>query len=88
MADFVFNRVLNLQMKLWVLIYYSIYDKKVKYAQEIALHEGNILSMPQAIREDFTAFFIRHLEDFLSRDQKRQLIRSMVHHYLKEKADC
>ncbi|WP_294567066.1 hypothetical protein [uncultured Succinatimonas sp.] len=87
MADFVFNRVLNLQMKLWVLIYYSIYDKKVKYAQEIALHEGNILSMPQAIREDFTAFFIRHLEDFLSTDQKRQLIRSMVHHYLKERAE-
>ena len=43
--------------------------------------------MPQAIREDFTAFFIRHLEDFLSTDQKRQLIRSMVHHYLKERAE-
>lgn len=85
MCDYIFSRVFDFQMQLWVLIFYALYDRKTDYAREIALSQGTAHKLSDAVREDFAGFLISHLEDFLQRDQKRNIIRAMVRQTLKDK---
>ena len=86
MADLIFNKVLSMQMKFWVLIFYAIYDKKVNYAQEIALKNGVYAQLSTAIKDDFSLFIINHLDDFLAPNQKRILLKSIIHQVMGEQA--
>lgn len=82
MCEYIFQKVLDFKMKLWVLIYYALYDQKTDYALQIALSGGRLKGLPSSIKEDFTLFLIAHLEDFLSLHQKRCIIKAMVHQTL------
>lgn len=86
MADLIFNKVLSMQMKLWVLIFYAIYDHKTDYACEIALKNGEYSALPSAITDDFSFFIIGHLDDFLDSEQKRTLLKSIIHAVMGEQA--
>lgn len=86
MAEFIFSRVLSYQVSLWSLIFYSIYENKTSYAREIALSKGNLRQLPENIKVDFSRFLIIHLEDFLSLDQKKQLIRSIFYNFMLDKS--
>lgn len=86
MAEFIFNRCLSYNMRLWVLIFYALYDKKVDYAREIALHNADFKSIHGYIKEDFSSFLIKHLDEFLTKDQKNALVRSMVKQAFKNKS--
>lgn len=86
MADLIFNKVLSMQMKFWVLIFYAIYDKKTNYAREIALKDGVYADLPMAIKDDFSLFIINHLDDFLAPNQKRVLLKSIIHQVMGEQA--
>lgn len=84
MAEYLFNEVLSMQMKFWVLIYYSIYAKKTDYAREIALKNGQYHELPNAVQDDFSIFLISHLDDFLSPQQRKQLLFSVIYKVLSE----
>lgn len=86
MADLIFNRVLDMNMKFWVLIYYSIYNKKTEYAQEIALKDGQFAQLSTAIKDDFSVFIISHLDDFLDSRQRQTLLKSIIHQVMGEQA--
>ncbi len=85
MCEYIFTKVLNFNMRLWVLIFYSIYDHKTDYAREIALNRRPFSKLPPSVKEDFTIFLISHLEDFLTHEQKENLIRAMVRQTLSDK---
>lgn len=86
MAEFIFGKVFDLRMKLWVLIYYALYAHKNNYSKEIA-HAGGVFSkVSPAIREDFTNFLLKHLQDFLSNKQKSLLIRGIIHQSMRERS--
>ena len=86
MCEYIFNRVLEFKLQLWVLIYYSLYDHKTDYARIIALNHQNFAKLAPSVREDFAQFLISHLEDFLSREQKCNIIRAMVRQTLASQA--
>ena len=86
MADLIFNKVLSIQMKFWVLIFYCIYDKKTDYAREIALKDGRYSELSPSIKDDFSLFVISHLDDFLDSNQKRILLKSIIHQVMGEQA--
>lgn len=83
-VNYVFSRVLHLNMQIWVLIYYSIYDHRTDYAREIALHKGVFADIPYAAREDFAVFLLNHLHEFLSLPQKRSLLSVIIRESLKK----
>lgn len=87
MSDFIYNRVFNFSTKLWVIIYYALYDKKLSYAKEIVLKNADFSLLPQSIKEDFSTFLVKHLDEFLTRTQKYSIIRSMIHQSLSNKAN-
>lgn len=87
MAEFLFNQVLSMQMRFWVLIYYSIYDKKTNYAREIALKNGQYRELTNAVRDDFSIFLISHLDDFLDQQQRQQLLRSIINQVLSDQGN-
>ncbi len=88
MADFVFNNVLDLNMQLWVLVYYSIFARRTNFALEIVLKKGVFSSLLDHVRDDFSKFLIRHLEDFLSDNQKYRLVRSIMRQSIDDRSRC
>lgn len=87
MTDFIYNRVFSFSIRLWVLVYYALYDKKLSYAKEIALKDADFSLLPQSIKEDFSTFLVKHLDEFLTRTQKYSIIRSMIHQSINNKAN-
>lgn len=86
MAEYIYLKVLSDQMKLWVLIFYSIYNKKTSFAKEIALKRGDLKHLPVSIRDDFSSFLITHLDEFLTTQQQSKLIESMIYHSMADRA--
>lgn len=86
MADFLFNQVLSYRIRIWVLIFYALYDRKLEYSCEIALKKGDFKQVQQSVYDDFSNFLIAHLQEFLDEDQKLHLVRSIIHSGLKQRA--
>ena len=86
-VSYVFNRLFDLRMQLWVLIYYSVFAHKKEYALEIALAGGMSPKLSDSVKEDFSGFLANHLQDFLSSKQKQWLIRSVLVNLLKKRAE-
>ncbi len=85
MMEFIFNKVFNLKTRIQVLTFYSLYNKQVDNAREIAMHHGDYNSMRVAIKEDFSSFVVSHLDDFLSARQKHDIIKALVQQCLNAK---
>ncbi len=85
MAEFIFSRVFELNMQLWVLIFYSLYERHADYAVAVASANGSFGLLPPAAAEDFSAFLLSHLEDFLTVTQKLQFIRAIIHQSMQER---
>ncbi|WP_308498114.1 hypothetical protein [uncultured Anaerobiospirillum sp.] len=88
MMDFIFNKVFNLKTRIQVLTFYSLYHKQTDYAREVAMHHGSYNTMRVAIKEDFSAFVISHLDDFLSARQKHDIIKALVEQCLNAKDEA
>ena len=86
MSEYIYTKALSDSMKLWVLIYYSIYERKTAFAREIALKKDNLKFLPDSIREDFASFLIGHLDEFLTKNQKYKLIETMIYHAMADRA--
>lgn len=87
MIQFIFNNVFNLPTKIMVLAFYLLYEERIDYARNIALHQGPISSLPQSIKEDFLSFIIRHLDDFLTAAQKTMIIGALVKQLLQTRRE-
>ncbi len=88
MANYIYNKVLKGAVRLWVVICYALYDKKLSQARDVALNRSEDLNLlPDSIKEDFTNFIVLHLDDFLSDHQKIAIVRSMVSHTLQDRGD-
>lgn len=85
LADYIFNKLLNFRVKLWLLIFYALYEHKINYSREIALKGGNFEGLSSAIKENFSHFIIAHLDDFLNEKQKLHLVSSLISQSLEEK---
>ncbi len=70
----IFNKMFSVDVQLWILVYYSVFAHKSKYAKEIALRNGDFSQLQDSIREDFTNFMMRHLKDFLGPKQKKMVL--------------
>lgn len=78
MINFIFNNLFNLKTRLMVLAFYCLYNNRIEYARNIALHQGPFSKLQTSIKEDFASFVITHLDDFLSAPQKRDIIDALV----------
>lgn len=85
MLDFIFYRLFNFKKRLLVLSFYSLYHNRTEYARLIALHQGQFSALKNYVKEDFAAFLISHLDDFLSGTQKRIIIDALVDQALQSK---
>lgn len=87
MIQFIFSSVWQLQTKIMVLAFYSLYENRTDYARTIALHQGILSSLPQSVKEDFLAFIVRHLDDFLTSSQKRSIIGALMKQQLYSRSE-
>lgn len=87
MLDFIFYKLFELPKRLMILTYYALCQERTNYARLIALHQGQFNTMSTSIKEDFTAFVIAHLTDFLLTQQKHDLIRALVKQALQSDYD-
>jgi hypothetical protein len=85
LADFIFNRLLNFRIQLWLLIFYDVYEHKSLYSRDIALKRGRFSELQPAVQEHFSQFIIKHLDDFLNEDQKLHLVSSLISQSLEER---
>ena len=88
LADFVFNKVLNFKMQMWVLIFYSLYFQQKEDACDIAISNGDLRQLSPVSLEKFTDFIIDNLDVFLNSYQKNCLLASLVHQSLDENVSC
>ena len=86
MTEFLFNQVLSYRLRIWVLIFYALYERRLDYSSEIALRKGDFKLVRQSVFDDFSDFLILHLEEFLDEDQKHRLLHSIIHQALRERA--
>ncbi len=78
MINFIFYRIFDLKSRILVLTFYALYYKSTDYARIVALHQSDLSTLPQAVKEVFFSFIISHLDDFLSATQKKQIITALV----------
>lgn len=85
MLNFIFYRLFNLKKRILVLSFYSLYNQRVDYARIIALHDGQFSTLTRYVKEDFASFMLSHLDDFLSGQQKKDIIRALVKEVLQDR---
>ncbi|MCR5084586.1 MAG: hypothetical protein K6A65_03680 [Succinivibrionaceae bacterium] len=83
-TEYTFNKM-SFQMQLWVLIYYTVFEQKGAFAAEIAASGGKISRLRSEVKSSFIPFFIMHLEDFLSAEEKQRLIHAILHQLLSDR---
>lgn len=85
MLNFIFYRLFSLPKRLMVLTFYALCQKRTDYARIIALHQGQLNTLQTSVKEDFAAFVILHLTDFLLTKQKRDIICALVEQVMQDK---
>lgn len=85
MLNFIFYRLFDLPKRLMVLTFYALCEQRTLYARVIALHQGQFNTLQTSVKEDFGAFVISHLTDFLLTKQKHDIIRALVDQVLQAK---
>lgn len=87
MLNFIFYRLFKLSSQILILTFYALYNDRTEYARIVALNHDNFSDLPKYVRDDFGAFIISHLDDFLSGSQKRDIITALVRQAMSARAD-
>ena len=87
LASFIFTRVMNFDIQLWVLCFYALYQHKTEVAKNIALAHGDFSCLNSANKEHFSYFIIDNLDIFLNPSQKKKLISSLVRQSFRARAE-
>ncbi|MGN0901832.1 MAG: hypothetical protein ACI4M9_00980 [Succinivibrio sp.] len=87
LASFIFNNVLDFNMQMWVLIFYSLYWRKNNVAILLAKSAGQFSHLDPASLENFSSFLIENMDSFLNSEQKNKLIASLVRQSLKDNGE-
>lgn len=80
MAEFIFNKLFDFKLQLLVLIYYALYEEKSSLALKLAKMHNQFFDLDRSEREDFALFLVGNLGEFLKGNEKRALLRSIIHH--------
>ncbi len=86
MAEYIFTKIFRLEMQLWSLVFYSVFENRTSYARDVALKDGRFASLDAPVRTDFSAFIIGHMQDFLMPEQKQWLLKTIIGMYIRSKA--
>ncbi|HIV55603.1 MAG TPA: hypothetical protein H9898_07440 [Candidatus Anaerobiospirillum stercoravium] len=85
MLNFIFYRLFALPKRLMVLTFYALCQQRIKFARIIALHQGQFNTLQQSVKEDFAAFLLTHLADFIVTKHKYDLICALVEQFLQNR---
>ena len=86
LSDYIFNKMLTFRVRLWILIFFTVFGHKIRQAREVALNNGRFEKLSPAVRDNFSHFVISHLDDFLDDTQKRSIIHALIKQSLQKRS--